>query len=96
MFALEHIKAYLQQHFANHDIETLMTHLEAAIEAKVEEAVADVRAEIQALRDELTGGRPSPSAVTIPASGNYEPQPGGMTIIDDPEHTTVTSLGSAQ
>lgn len=78
MSALDHIRAYLKAHFANHDIETLMTHLETAIEAKVETAVAEVRQEIASLRDDLTAGRDKPDPSLAPvdlASDTNKPAP---------------------
>lgn len=61
MSALQHIRDYLAIHMAGYDIETLMTHFETAVEAKVEEAVAEVRQEMADLRADLikpvTGAR---------------------------------------
>lgn len=77
MGALQHIKNYLHAHFAGHDVEGLMQHFETSIEAKVEEAVAEVKADFEALRDELTGGRPAPApSEPMPvAEPTAEPEP---------------------
>ncbi|PDT71729.1 hypothetical protein CO683_00795 [Bradyrhizobium ottawaense] len=59
MSALKHIADYLKEHFAGHDTATLMQHFETAIEAKVEEGLAELKQEIASLRDDLMGGRPT-------------------------------------
>lgn len=73
MSALQHIRDYLAEKFAGHDIDTLMTHFEAAIESKVEDEVAGLRQEIAELRNDLVGGRaPEPEAAAA-ADANPEP-----------------------
>lgn len=64
MSALQAIKDYLTAKFASHDIETLMTHFETAIEAKVEEGLSDLKQEIAELRNELTG-KPTPALADV-------------------------------
>lgn len=80
MSALQHIKDYLAEHFAGHKIEDLMQHFEAAIEAKVEEAVAGVRQQIADLRDELVPPV-TPARVVMPKEG-LNMEPGGVTMVD--------------
>lgn len=53
MSALSHIADYLKAHFAGHDTEALMQHFETAIEAKVEEGLAELKQEIAELRKEI-------------------------------------------
>lgn len=65
MSALASIKTYLQTHFAGHDIETMMTHLEAAIDAKVAAGLADVKQEIAALRAQIAPAKPDPVVTTV-------------------------------
>lgn len=75
MSALDHIKAYLRAHFAGHDTEALMQHFETAIEAKVEEAIEGVHKDIQALRDELTGGRSATTGLSPEKAAAIEELP---------------------
>ncbi len=49
------IRAYLQLHFAGHDIPALLAHLETAIGEKVTEAVGGVQLVIDDLKKELGG-----------------------------------------
>lgn len=94
MSALSHIQDYLKARFAGHDIETLMQHFETAIEAKVEEAVAGLRHEIEALREELIP--PVTAAKAVVAPEGFDPTPGGMTLVSVSEiPATVVETGSA-
>lgn len=103
MSALQHIKDYLAIHCAGHDIETLMTHFETAIEAKVEEAIEGVRAEIAALHDELTG-KPTPTLADVFVASAKPPEPEAEETAEaapqepaaQPEATTEATDGSVQ
>jgi 2-phospho-L-lactate transferase/gluconeogenesis factor (CofD/UPF0052 family) len=65
MSALSAIHDYLKTHFAGHDTATLMQNFEAAIEAKVEAGLADVKQEIADLKAQIVPAKPDPVATTV-------------------------------